>query len=74
MFCPGQVAGAFGQPTSRAIVENGSPAGDVTDHVPHASRLASVFCIPKTGNLALDEAASLPGPGALGVETRVQIF
>jgi hypothetical protein len=76
IFCPGQVAGnpgAFGQPTTRAIQESGMAAGNLTDNQPHHSILAAVFCIPKTGNVAIDGVASLPGPGAIGLNGTAQI-
>jgi hypothetical protein len=67
-FCPSQAnAGAFGKTNARAIVETGKPAGSLTDGAPHNSVLASVFCIPQTGNIAIDIAADLPGPGAIGL-------
>jgi hypothetical protein len=77
IFCAGQLAGnpgAFGQPTTRDIEEAGASAGEVSDHMPHPSVLAAVFCIPKTGNVAVDGVASLPGPGALGIRTFVQFL
>jgi len=74
-FCPSQAlasAGAFGAPTARCIQETGSPAGDLSDGNPHASVIASVFCIPKTGNVAVDGVANLPGPGAIGINGTAQ--
>ena len=41
--------------------------GDLTDGLPHASILVSKFCIPATGNGALDGIANLPGPGSLSL-------
>jgi hypothetical protein len=66
-------AGAFGKPTAEAIVVDGAPAGDITDGLPHNSNLASVFCIPMTGNLSIDIAADLPGPGAIGLNGNTQL-
>jgi hypothetical protein len=74
-FCSGQTlanAGAFGQPASRCIKETGTAAGDISDGQPHVSAIASVFCIPKTGNVAVDGVAALPGPGAIGINGTVQ--
>jgi hypothetical protein len=74
-FCPSQGnAGAFGKPAARAIVETGSPAGDLSDGAAHAAVLASVFCIPETGNIAIDISADLPGPGAIGLNGSVQLL
>jgi len=68
-FCPGQNnVGAFGQPTAQRIQETGLPAGDLSDNAPHASHVASVFCVPATGNGAVDGVADLPGPGAFSPE------
>jgi hypothetical protein len=73
LFCPDQVdAGAFGQATTQAITQHGSPSGDLTDGLPHASTLVSNFCIPPTGSLALDGIADLPGPGSLSLPGNAQ--
>jgi len=45
------------------IEERGADAGTLTPGG-HDGRLASVFCIPATGNGLIDGAADLPGPGA----------
>ena len=66
LFCSGQPnVGCFGQLTCRSITETGTPAGPVAVGVPANATLASVFCIPTSGNGLVDLAASLPGPGAL---------
>jgi hypothetical protein len=66
-------AGAFGETTAKAIVENGLPGGDLTDNLGHNAHLASVFCIPMTGNLSIDIAADLPGPGSIGLNGTAQL-
>src|SRR5262245_11997633 len=85
VFCPpsppdvmnptiGQVnAGAFGQSTAQRIAEVGMPAGNLSDMMPHNSILGSVFCIPGTGNPAVDGVADLPGPGAIGLNGMAQL-
>ena len=74
LFCPMQNdAGAFGQPGTQCITETGLPAGDISDGAPHNSNLASVFCIPATGNAAVDGVADLPGPGAIGLNGAAQL-
>ncbi len=76
LFCAGQTvpnAGAFGQPATRCIKETGTAAGDVSDGQPHRSVIGAVFCIPKTGNVAVDGVAALPGPGAIGLNGVVQV-
>src|SRR6185436_274410 len=66
LFCPGQNhAGAFGQASARCVKETGSPGGDLTDQQPHPTVLGATFCIPPTGNSAVDTVADLPGPGAI---------
>ena len=64
--------GAFGKATARCIQETGLAAGDLSDGNPHQSVIASVFCIPKTGNVAVDGVAALPGPGAIAINGTVQ--
>ena len=56
--------GCFGKPTCVTITETGTPAGTVSAGTPGAVTLASVFCIPTSGNGLVDVAAGLPGPGA----------
>jgi hypothetical protein len=58
-ICPDGVTG----PLVDYIDETGQPAGTLLPG-PHAGTLASVFCIPATGNFLIDGAANLPGPGA----------
>ena len=73
-FCPSQTtAGAFGQATARRIAETGTPAGNLSDMAAHPSVLASVFCIPATGNPAVDGVSDLPGPGAIGLNGVMQL-
>jgi hypothetical protein len=73
-FCPSQAnVGAFGKTTARAIREMGVAPGNITDGLVHNAHLAAVFCIPKTGNLAIDGAADLPGPGAIGLNVNLKL-
>jgi hypothetical protein len=69
-FCPGQDAtapgmnGCFGDPTCDYIEARGADATGLVDGGGQVTgRLASVFCIPATGNGLIDGAADLPGPG-----------
>ena len=55
------------------IEENGDPAGLLTPGV-HQGTLASVFCIPATGNFLIDGAANLPGPGATSLPGSLSLF
>jgi hypothetical protein len=72
-FCtPQRTNGAFGKTAAQCIKETGSPGGDLTDGQPHPSKLASAFCIPATGNVAIDPAADLPGPGAFSITGNAQ--
>jgi hypothetical protein len=52
----------------------GSPAGDATDRLPHTATLASVFCIPPTYDPIIDNAANLPGPGAVTLPGTSQLL
>ncbi len=69
-FCTGQstaAAGCFGSALCRTITETGIPAGALALSTPQTVTLASTFCIPSTGNGAVDGSASLPGPGAVSL-------
>jgi hypothetical protein len=57
--------GCFNHTNCRSIEEDGIPAGALTETVAKNATLASVFCVPKTNNILVDNvAAGLPGPGA----------
>ncbi len=74
LFCPNQIdAGAFGQPSAQCVTETGTPAGNLTDGAPHTAVLGAVFCVPATGNAAVDGVADLPGPGAIGLNGVAQL-
>jgi hypothetical protein len=74
-FCPDQAAvGCFGDEDCRLIRENGTAAGSLLPvGSSHATTLASVFCIPASGSILIDGAASLPGPGATSVPGTVRL-
>jgi hypothetical protein len=68
MFCPSQSsAGCFGSGSCELIRESGAPAGPMTVGAPATTTIASTFCIPASGNLLIDGAAALPGPGAISL-------
>jgi hypothetical protein len=68
VFCTGQTsAGCFGSGACVSITENGDPANAITVGVPATATLASVFCIPATGNQLIDGTAALAGPGAVSL-------
>jgi hypothetical protein len=46
------------------IRETGSPSGPIAVGTPASMTLATVFCVPATGNLLIDGASNFPGPGA----------
>jgi hypothetical protein len=85
-FCPGQNGtepGSYGcfastkltGQTCDYIEENGSDAGAMSVGGGTASAtLASVFCIPGTGNGLIDGAADLPGPGATSLPGTLELF
>ena len=66
--------GAFGNTGATTITETGTPAGSLVDHLPHASTLVSVFCIPPTYNPIIDPTADLPGPGAVSLPGSAQLI
>lgn len=74
IFCPSQATGgAFGLPAARKIIENGAAASGGLTAEGQDSALASVFCIPATNNILIDNSANLPGPGAIGLGGKVRL-
>ncbi len=75
LFCPGQTTGGnegcFGSTACRAFSQSGMVAGTLVYDVVQPVALASAFCIPSTGNVLIDGAASLPGPGAASLSGTV---
>ncbi|HLK11596.1 MAG TPA: hypothetical protein VKW76_09460 [Candidatus Binatia bacterium] len=73
-FCtPQGVKGAFGNVYAKFISESGMPAGPFTDYTPHSTVLGSTFCVPASGNAAIDGAAGLPGPGATSLPGNITL-
>jgi hypothetical protein len=81
-FCPGQGAsapgtfglpGAFGKGAAKGIAMSGTTTGDLTNNLPHAGVLSSLYCIPPTGNGAVDGSADLPGPGGASLNGTAQL-
>jgi hypothetical protein len=66
--------GAFRNSFATAITETGSPAGDISDGMPHASTLVSVFCIPPSYDPIVDPTGELPGPGAVSLPGFAQLI
>jgi hypothetical protein len=60
--------------SARTIRLFGSPAGDARDRLPHPATLASIFCIPPTYDPIIDNAANLPGPGAVTLPGTSQLL
>ena len=75
IFCPPNqaTAGAFGVTEATVIIENGTPAAGGLDGTFKDATLASVFCIPATNSLLIDQSANLPGPGAIGLGGQVRL-
>ena len=73
--CEQRAAGAFGPGRGGAhtINETGSPGGDLTNGLGHASTLVSRFCIPPTFNPTVDSAGDLPAPGAVALPGTAQL-
>ncbi|HXJ35711.1 MAG TPA: hypothetical protein VMS22_16890 [Candidatus Eisenbacteria bacterium] len=75
LFCPLQAnAGAFGDPSVTNITETGTTGGNLTTGPAVPATLASVFCIPATGNVLIDGAADLPGPGATSLVVNADVL
>jgi hypothetical protein len=73
-FCANQARpGAFGRAEARRIAVAGAPAGDLRDLGPHPITLASVFCVPPTGDAGIDQLSGLPGPGVVSSSGVVQL-
>jgi hypothetical protein len=74
--CRQRNPGAFGTSVTdaREITVAGVPAGCIDDGGPHAITLAGAFCEPPTYNGLLDNAADLPGPGALSLTGSAQLI
>jgi hypothetical protein len=66
--------GAFRNSFATTITETGSPAGDISDGMPHASTLVSVFCIPPSYDPIVDPTGELPGPGAVSLPGFAQLI
>src|SRR5262249_3162673 len=77
LFCPGQTTGGnegcFGSTACRSFSQTGTPAGPLVEDVPSPVALASAFCVPQAGNVLIDGAASLPGPGAASIAGSVLV-
>ena len=74
-FCPNQtVIGGFGSVYTRSIIERGSPAGALLDFADHQGKLGGGFCVPASGNAAIDGSASLPGPGATSLPGKFKLL
>jgi hypothetical protein len=71
--CTQRVAGALDFPSGRTLEVSGSAAGDLTDRMPHAARLATIDCIPSTFITFQDNTADFPGPGAFSVVGPMQL-
>ena len=68
-------AGAFGKTQARSISMTGVAAGAIsTGGAPQASTLVSIFCIPPTFNVPIDNVGDLPGPGAVSLPGMAQLL
>ncbi len=72
--CQQKGPGAFSLATAHTITATGSPAGDLSDGMGHASTLVSTFCIEPTFNKTVDNAGDLPGPGAVSLPGTAQLL
>jgi hypothetical protein len=75
LLCPGQVRrGAFGDGGVCRVIVHGAPALGGFSGTPASITLGSAFCVPKTGNILLDGATSLPGPGLISLPGDVTLL
>jgi hypothetical protein len=75
IFCPQQGnAGAFAAPSTRRIAMQGTPTSTPLDTSAQNAVMVSAFCIPRTGNVLIDGAANLPGPGATSLGGTLQLI
>jgi hypothetical protein len=72
--CEQRDAGAAGQSTATAIVEIGSPGGNLSDRLQHSATLVSVHCAPPTLDQLTDSTADFPGPGATAIPGKLQLL
>ena len=74
IFCAAQPnPGAFAVDATRLVIARGTPVTGGLDTTAKDTVLASAFCIPRTGNLLIDGAADLPGPGMTSLGGTVQL-
>jgi hypothetical protein len=71
--CTQRSPGALDFPDGRAITNTGTPAGDVTDRLPHEARLSAITCIPPTFIGFQDSTADFPGPGTFSLVGDMQL-
>jgi hypothetical protein len=75
VLCPGQVVpGAFSDRDVCRIIAYGDVALGGFSGTPASITLGSAFCVPKTGNILLDGATSLPGPGLISLPGDVTLL
>jgi hypothetical protein len=72
--CEQRNAGASDQPTAEEYTLSGSPAGDLTDRLPHDAILVSLHCVPPTFNSITDASADFPGPGSASYPGEAQLY
>jgi hypothetical protein len=74
--CEQNESGAFAAGGGRAatVSMQGARAGDLRDRQPHSATLVSVFCVPPTFEPVVDNAANLPGPGAVSLPGAAQLL
>jgi hypothetical protein len=51
----------------------GTPTTGALDATAKDAVMVSAFCIPRTGNVLIDGAANLPGPGATSLGGTLQL-
>jgi hypothetical protein len=72
--CEQRNNGAFSAGAARTISATGTPPNVCLANGPAAGTLVSVFCIPPTFDPTVDNAADLPGPGAVSLPGTTELL
>jgi hypothetical protein len=71
--CTQRTPGAIDFLDGRTITNMGSPAGDLTDRLPHQARIASITCVPPTFIGFQDNTADFPSSGTFSLVGPMQL-
>ncbi len=71
--CTQRTPGAIDFLDGRTITNMGSPAGDLTDRLPHQARTAAITCVPPTFIAFQDNTADFPSSGTFSLVGPMQL-